>query len=417
MGFNPSRFVGDRNPVENVAWGEAKEFVRRLAEKTGKPYRLLSEAEWEYAARAGSRTAYPWGDTITRALASYYESGGTMPAGSYQPNAFGLYDTSGNVWEWVEDCWTASHAGAPVDGSARDNAGCDARVNRGGSWGRRDHALRSAYREWAEPGVRSSTLGFRVARGMPTDVPQSERTPSAGVAATPPAAAPGQKFRDCVDCPEMVPLPAGAFDMGTLDDSRDDEAQPVHRVTMSRAFAIGVREVTQAEWRAVMGENRSSYQGDRHPVENVSWNDANEYARRLSEKTGKTYRLPSEAEWEYAARAGSRAKFPWGEELDESKARSGWSRGTAPVGSYPPNAFGLFDTAGNVAEWTADCWNPSYKGSPGDGSAWMTGDCGQRTYRGGAWGQHDWSLRSAKRSRIEPHIRWNQIGLRVVREL
>jgi formylglycine-generating enzyme required for sulfatase activity len=166
MGANPSRFVGDRNPVENVTWEEAKEYARRLAAKTGKPYRLPSEAEWEYAARAGSRAAYPWGNTITRDQARYYEDGGTRPVGSYQPNAFGLHDTAGNVWEWVEDCWSASHADVPADGAARERAGCDARVNRGGSWGRNANSLRSAYREWAEPGVRSSTLGFRVARGM-----------------------------------------------------------------------------------------------------------------------------------------------------------------------------------------------------------------------------------------------------------
>jgi len=215
----------------------------------------------------------------------------------------------------------------------------------------------------------------------------------------------------------MVVVPAGAFDMGDLDGSGDADEKPVHRVTIPRPVAVGKYEVTQAEWVAVMGSNPSRFTGDRNPVEQVSWNDAKEYVRKLSAKTGKEYRLLSEAEWEYAARAGSRTKYPWGDGIDSSKANYGGTGSTRPVGSYGANAFGLYDTVGNVWEWVEDCWNASYNGAPADGSAWTTGNCAVRVLRGGSWLNDPRYVRSAIRDRYGSDIRNYSIGFRVARTL
>ena len=158
-----------RRPVMDLSWNEAREYAAWLSRQTGRPYRLLSEAEWEYAARAGASTAYSWGNDIGSDRAVCHECGSqwddrqTAPAGSFQPNAFGVHDLHGNVHEWVEDCWQASYAGAPSDGAARLGGDCSERTVRGGSWRSSPRVLRSSYRDGASPGFRSVSVGFRVA--------------------------------------------------------------------------------------------------------------------------------------------------------------------------------------------------------------------------------------------------------------
>jgi len=156
----------------------------------------------------------------------------------------------------------------------------------------------------------------------------------------------------------------------------------------------------------------------------ISWNDATEYLRWLSRRTGKRYRLPTEAEWEYAARAGSMTRFPWGDKVGSGKAvcdkcGTKWDdRRTAPVGSFPPNAFGLYDMAGNLWEWVADCWHDSYKGAPTDGSAWNTGgECEKSIPRGGSWDYGASHLRPADRGHANKSARLNVYGMRVARDL
>lgn len=185
---------------------------------------------------------------------------------------------------------------------------------------------------------------------------------------------------------EMVYVQGGAFLMGSPENEtgRTVDEGPQRRVSVP-GFYIGKYEVTQAQWRAVMGNNPSSFKGDNRPVENVSWNDAQEFCRKLSQMTGKTYRLPSEAEWEYAARAGTTG--PYAGNLDAM----GWyeknSGGkTQPVGQKQANAWGLFDMHGNVWEWCEDFWHANYNGAPTDGSAWLSGgDSRYRVLRGGSW--------------------------------
>ena len=229
----------------------------------------------------------------------------------------------------------------------------------------------------------------------------------------------GQTIKDCADCPEMVVIPAGSFEMGS-NESTDE--RPVHRVYVP-SFLIGKTEVTQGQWRAVMGSNPSSFGncGDDCPVERVSWNDAQDFVQRLSQKTGKQYRLPSEAEWEYAARAGSSSKWSFGDvqyQLGDYAWHGGNSQGkTQRVAQKRPNAFGVYDMHGNVWEWVQDCWHSSYSGAPTDGSAWTTGcSSSGRVLRGGSWVNYfPTVLRSAIRSRDSPVDRYFSGGLRLAR--
>ena len=168
MGENPSSFKGRTLPVEEVSWKEAQKFVKKLSAKTGKNYRLPSEAEWEYAARAGSTTVFSFGND-EKQLAEYawfVQNSGvkTQPVGLKKPNAFGLYDMHGNVWEWTQDCWNKNYSKAPKDGSAWTTGGCSLRVVRGGSWIINPSSLRSAIRFWNSAAFRFYLNGFRVAR-------------------------------------------------------------------------------------------------------------------------------------------------------------------------------------------------------------------------------------------------------------
>ncbi len=247
----------------------------------------------------------------------------------------------------------------------------------------------------------------------------------------------GRTFRDCEYCPEMVVVPAGSFTMGapSSEPGRDsDEAQ--HHVTIAHDFAVGRYPVTRDEYGQFAAEtSRASNnwqnpvfaQTGRDPVVNVSWDDAKAYVAWLSEKTGHSYRLLSEAEYEYAERAGTSTAYWWGDNADElcRYANGGPCNhhGTVPVGSYPANAFGLYDMAGNVWEWTEDCWNGSYAGAPDDGTAWTTGDCGQRVLRGGSLDHDARYLRSANRDGLDTGLRSNDyiltygLGFRVARTL
>jgi formylglycine-generating enzyme required for sulfatase activity len=264
----------------------------------------------------------------------------------------------------------------------------------------------------------------------PSPVP-APKSPEPPTVATPSAGEParaghrsGDVFRDCPHCPEMVVVPAGSFEMG----SQSDHETPLHRVTIPRPFAIGRREVTFAEWDQCADAGGCKYHGDDHgwgrgdrPVIDLSWLDAREYATWLSRKTGQAYRLPSEAEWEYAARGGTKTAFWWGGDISSGQANcrecGGRFQQTSPAGSYAPNPFGLYDTAGNVAEWVQDCWNDNYRGAPRDGTPRVTGDCRLRVLRGGAFDSQSRYLRSAARFRYDSDVRYVANGFRLAREL
>lgn len=282
------------------------------------------------------------------------------------------------------------------------------------------------------------------------------------------AAAPGSMFRDCEQCPEMVVIPAGSFTMGSpekeIGHGRDEE--PLHAVEVPAPFAVGRFEVTRDEFgvfvdetgrdgmgcqtwdketkERVMSEtgswrNPGFEQADRHPVVCVNWEDAKAYAAWLSDRTGQQYRLLTEAEWEYAARAGTTTARFWGDAQDQACAHAnvhdlsgrktnkfrwaphfcddgfGW---TAPVGSFPANGFGLHDMLGNVWEWTEDCWHDNYEDAPDVSRAWADGgNCEYRVIRGGGWTDPPRSARAADRAAEIAAKRNDPIGFRLARSL
>jgi formylglycine-generating enzyme required for sulfatase activity len=236
---------------------------------------------------------------------------------------------------------------------------------------------------------------------------------------------PGSLFRDCAACPEVVIAPAGEFNMGSADFETE---QPVHSVVIGKPFAIGRNEITYEQWDACVAEGGcGGWRPDDHgrgrtnlPVSDVSWTDARAYLDWLSGKSGHAYRLPSEAEWEYAARAGSTADYWWGDAAGTGHANCrgcGGDGRASPVGSYAPNGFGLYDVAGNIAEWVEDCWNDTYAGAPRDGAAKETGFCKQRVVRGGSFDAGSRFVRSASRFLNQAGLRYYTNGFRVVRDL
>ena len=278
---------------------------------------------------------------------------------------------------------------------------------------------------------------------------------------------PGTVFRDCADCPEMVIIPAGSFEMGSPSDEagRFKQEGPIHRVNVP-AFALGRTHVTRGQFAAFVNETgydagrecwtfeegkveqRPSRnwrdpgyrQEDGHPVVCVIWNDAKAYVDWLSRKTGKRYRLPTEAEWEFAARAGTTTARYWGESPDQACGYANVMDNTgkrtvpgvtwaghncddghaysAPAGSFKPNAFGLYDIIGNAWQLVEDCWHGNYNGAPTDGSAWAGCDSSvERVLRGGSWGAGPDNARSAMRAGCSPTNRGHDCGFRLARML
>jgi len=226
---------------------------------------------------------------------------------------------------------------------------------------------------------------------------------------------------------EFVLIPAGEFDMGSPPDevSRDSDEGPVHHVNIETAFYMGRYEVTQKQWREIMGDNPSFFTGDDNlPVEKVSWDDVQEFIKKLNEKEGTDkYRLPSEAEWEYACRAGTTTRYSFGDDDDYANLGDyAWydensDDETHPVGQKKPNSWGLYDLHGDVWEWVQDCWHGYYYGgAPVDGSAWESGDGAYRVFRGGSWSDVARNCRSANRNHFDPRDRAGRLGFRILKE-
>lgn len=223
-----------------------------------------------------------------------------------------------------------------------------------------------------------------------------------------------EPVRDCSFCPEMVLIPAGKFMMG--DASAGNDALPLHEVIMDRPFFVGRFEVTQAEWQAIMRRDRSRYLGRAMPVHNVSWLDVQNYLDKLSDRTGRKYRLLTEAEWEYVARAGTSTAYFYGETIETSEANFLADR-PKRVGSYLPNAFGVYDMHGNLKEWVQDCFTTDYSTSPTDGSADTNGNCEARILRGGSYSGLARFVTSAVRHRAYAFHRHGSRGFRIARDI
>ncbi|QDZ28048.1 formylglycine-generating enzyme family protein [Noviherbaspirillum sp. UKPF54] len=250
----------------------------------------------------------------------------------------------------------------------------------------------------------------------PAAAPEKPKAPVAGVSAA----------KDCATCPDLVVLPAGAFTMGS--NSSDPSEKPAHRVTLGKPFAIGKYEVTVDQWNACVTAGACPQVGGdagrpgNTPVRDVSWDDAQQYLKWLGKQTGKAYRLPTEAEWEYAARGGTTSKFWWGEQMRKGMANckgcgEPWQQdGPAPVGSFAANPFGLHDVNGSVWEWVSDCWHNTYKGAPADGSSWEEANCRVRVIRGGSWREDASYMLSTTRFKYDASVRHSQNGFRVARD-
>ncbi len=225
----------------------------------------------------------------------------------------------------------------------------------------------------------------------------------------------------------MVLLPTGSFIMG--EEHGDRSEKPTHRVSIPKPFAIGKYEITVGEWQACVLDKGCSQQSEkvgnseRAPIRDISWTDAQMYVDWLSQKTGDSYRLPTESEWEYAARGGTTTRYWWGDQFQPGKLSckgcgGSWNRKyPAQVGSHAANPFGLHDMNGNVWEWVSDCWHDSYVGAPTDGSSWKRKNCTVRVLRGGSWRNDSSYMYSALRFRYDADVRYLLNGFRVAKTL
>jgi formylglycine-generating enzyme required for sulfatase activity len=244
---------------------------------------------------------------------------------------------------------------------------------------------------------------------------------------------PKDRFKECANCPQMLVVPSGSFIMGSpkSEPMRFGDEDPQRTITVARQFGVGQFALTFDEWDACVAAGgcngyRPNDQGwgrGRRPIINVSWSDAKAYVAWLAQLTGKPYRLLSEAEYEYAARAGTATAYPWGNDIGRNNANcngcgSQWdAKQTAQVGSFAANQFGLYDMAGNVRQWTEDCYHNDYRGAPADSPAWTSWSCSERVTRGGSWSQAPIYLRSALRYQNDTGSRLSGLGFRVARTL
>ena len=445
FGGNPSRTKGDKLPVTDVSWEDCQEFIKKLNAKTDGGYRLPTEAEWEYACRAGTTTAYSFGDKITPKNANYEESniGNPVAVGSYQPNAFGLYDMHGNVWEWCND-WSSDSLGENTETDPKGPPTGKWREKRGGAFNFNLWFARSSSRNASLPSSRLDFIGFRLARtadikpavapAIPNPKTAEIMQATGDLLVTPfneAKAKEGQKsvakslqkeVEEIANLSkgiklEMVLIPAGRFKMGSPESENGrDNNETQHEVTLTKSYYIGKYEVTHEQWEAVMGGNPSRTEGDKLPVTDVSWEDCQEFIKKLNAKTNGGYRLPTEAEWEYACRAGTTTAYSFGCEITPKNANYEESNIGNPVavGSYQPNAFGLYDMHGNVFELCED-WRADYKKwKVIDPKGPVNGEC--RVMRGGAFDTTESMARSSNRDYgFEPTFRGPGVGFRLAR--
>lgn len=441
MGSNPSHFAREGKdaalyPVECVSHIDALKFCQAASEAGGE-FRLPTEAEWEYACRAGTRTRHSNGDSDDR-LGEVAQFGGnnrkaTEKIGSKSPNAFGLFDMAGNVWEWCQDPWTDSYDMRTTTDPAGPETGQGC-VTRGGSWASSADNCRSAHRSRDAETYGGSHLGFRIA-WTPTRTP---RKPPAPLDCTGPK---GADAREVVAAQrawarhlgeyshekafpldkagkvtvEMVLLPPGKY-------CRGDEKKPV-AVTLTRPLWVGKYEVTQRQYQQVTGKNPAHFRKEGadaalYPVEKVSHQDAVRFCKSASENTGSGFRLLWEAEWEYAYRAGTRTRYYNGDSHDAvveiAQCTENNFVSTAKVGSKLPNAFGLYDMGGNVAEWCADVYQRDFvETRTADPRGPATGTI--HVNRGNAWDSYARTCNATARSASTKTYGGSQLGFRLAR--
>ena len=428
METDPSQFRGVDHPVDSISWNDAKAFCEKLNEAVqtegllpeGYKYALPTEAQWEYACRAGTTTALnngkdlsdEWDGPEIEEVGWYLFNSGAMsqPVGQKQPNAWGLYDMHGNVFEWCTDWFANYPAGEQTDPTGAETG--ENKVMRGGSWDSVAGYCRSAFRRPGAPDVPDNRAGLRLilvkdGAGQEITIPLAEG----------------------VDL-EIVMIEPGTFIMGSPEDELGREGDEIqHEVTLTREYGMGKYEVTQAQFEAIMGTNPSDFKGADLPVEQVSWDDAMEFCKKLTAKEkaagrlpeGYEYTLPTEAQWEYACRAGTTTALNSGKNLSDKDQcpemdEVGWyyynsDDATHSVGQKKPNAWGLYDMHGNVWEWCLD-WYGDYPSSAVTDPKGPSSDS-YRVVRGGSWSDGANYCRSARRGYGYPGISFIFYGFRV----
>ena len=397
MGSNPSNFTGTNLPVEKVSWDDCKTFIAKLNALTGKNFRLPTEAEWEFAARGGNKSrGYKYCGSNTLSDVAWYVDNSdnkTHPVAAKTPNELGIYDMSGNVLEWCNDWYSSTYYTSESQTNPTGPDSGSSRVRRGGSWNYRENTCRVSYRGNTTPSFRYNYLGLRLCLSADESFTVN-----------------GVSFA-------MVPVAGGTFTMGATSEQGtniDSNEKPTHQVTLS-SYMIGKTEVTQELWLAVMGSKPSYFRGDNLPVEQVSWDDCQKFITKLNALTGKNFRLPTEAEWEYAARGGNMSqgyKYSGSNEIgDVAWYDNNSGNKTHSVATKAPNELGIYDMSGNLWEWCSD-WYGSYSSTaqtnptgPDSGS--------NRIIRGGSWGHDLLDCRVAIRGAIGQTSRSIGFGLRL----
>ena len=400
-------FQGDQRPAEQVNWWLVQDFIDRLNERlVGWTATLPSSAEWEYACRAGTKGA--WGSGATAETLGEYAwhlenaDGHTHEVAKLKPNAWGLYDMHGNVWELCWD-WESSKDYVPEAVDPAGPGGGGAKIARGGSWDRNASDHRLSYPGAVRPDQEFNYVGFRLVLVQGEEGPPHVRRMTVNLGD-------GAKKVPM----EFAQIKAGWFDEGLPDGKTGEQ---IHKVTLTRDFWIATTETTQAQWEAVMGERNFDVEGPELPAIGITWDETQEYLKKLAVRARpRIPALPTEAEWEYACRAGT-AYFAWpsGHEAEQTRA-IGWTslnaKALQPVRQLRPNLWGLYDMTGNAFEWCQDWYAPFTTDSLTDPTGPKNGT--ERVLRGGSWADLPGAARSGQRDKVEPARIQHNIGFRAV---
>ena len=419
MGDNPSYFKGDlQRPVEYVSWNECQEFIKKLNALTGQNFRLPTEAEWEYAARGGNKSkGYKYaGSNNIDDVAWYDDNSNDMThfVKGKQANELGLYDMSGNVWEWCSD-WYGDYSSSAQTNPTGPATGSD-RVIRGGSWFNYAGDCRVSLRDYDAPDNRIIGLGLRLALSNPIQLSKANFEKSEK----------DNKDKDFnlrsirVNGVEfnMIPVKGGTFTMGATPEQGIDAEiveKPSRQVSLGDYY-IGETVVTQALWEVVMGYNPSCFKGPNLAVDNVSWYECKEFIARINKISGLNFNLPTEAEWEYAARGGNMSNgykyagsndiedVAWFDENSSSISHS--------VKTKKANELGIYDMSGTIWEWCYD-WATDYSQCTNLNPMGPTQSTSRKVLRGGAYSSRRRFCRVSSRSNNTPETKSSTIGFRI----
>ncbi len=437
--FNDPNFKDPKLPVEQVSWNDCQTFITKLNALTGKNFRLPTEAEWEFAARGGNKSkGYKYSGSNTIVDVAWYISNSnyaSCPVATKAPNELGIYDMSGNVWEWCSD-WFGNYS-SESQTNPTGPKGASSRVFRGGGWYSDTRYCRVAYRGNNTPDYINSYLGLRLCLSEAQNNSDFDHNGDGAVDLSdvailidyilyPPGFA-NQTFTVKGVNFEMVAVDGGTFTMGATEEqgsAAENDEKPTHPVTLS-SYYIGKTEVTQELWEAVMGSNPSwfkdsdfndpNFKDPKLPVEQVSWNDCQTFITKLNALTGKNFRLPTEAEWEFAARGGNKSKgYKYSGSntiVDVAWYISNSNYASCPVATKAPNELGIYDMSGNVWEWCSDWFGNYSSESQTNPTGPKSGS--YRVERGGCWYCNTRYCRVSYRGNYPPNYINEYLGLRL----